>query len=234
MLLLGAPASNAEGAKPAYATTTLGAPMPSLENLKKQAKLIVRWHRERYYPVAAQIRDILPRFKDLNDAEILAQSFKLAEAQEMVARRNGFDTWEALTKGLEKMLTSETPSSDQPVLLTAEPQLFVRDIEASCRYFCDKLGFKIAFLYGEPPFYGQVARDGVALNLRCTDRPLIDTEQARRNDFLSASINVNDVKSLYLSFQQAGIAFHQTLRKEPWGATTFIVADPDGNLILFA
>jgi hypothetical protein len=35
--------------------------MPNLENLKKQAKLILRWHRERYYPVAAQIRGHLPR-----------------------------------------------------------------------------------------------------------------------------------------------------------------------------
>jgi hypothetical protein len=27
--------------------------MPNLENLKKQAKLISRWHRERHYPAAA-------------------------------------------------------------------------------------------------------------------------------------------------------------------------------------
>jgi hypothetical protein len=35
--------------------------MPSLENLKKQAKLILRWHRERHYPVAGLIRMVLPR-----------------------------------------------------------------------------------------------------------------------------------------------------------------------------
>ena len=28
--------------------------MPNLENRKKQAKLILRWHHERPYPVAAQ------------------------------------------------------------------------------------------------------------------------------------------------------------------------------------
>jgi hypothetical protein len=28
--------------------------------------------------------------------------------------------------------------------------------------------------------------------------------------------------------------FFQTLRKEPWGAKTFIVKDPDGNLLLFS
>ena len=51
---------------------------------------------------------------------------------------------------------------------------------------------------------------------------------------LSASINVDDVKHLFLEFQAAGVPFHQTLRKEPWGANTFIVRDPDGNLLLFA
>jgi hypothetical protein len=30
------------------------------------------------------------------------------------------------------------------------------------------------------------------------------------------------------------VRFHQTLKKELWGARTFVVLDPDGNLILFA
>src|SRR5207249_440488 len=38
---------------PTYAISTVAAPMPNLENLRKQAKLILRWHRDRYYPVAA-------------------------------------------------------------------------------------------------------------------------------------------------------------------------------------
>jgi uncharacterized glyoxalase superfamily protein PhnB len=37
-----------------------------------------------------------------------------------------------------------------------------------------------------------------------------------------------------LSYQAEGVRFDQTLKKEPWGARTFIVEDPDGNLILFA
>src|SRR5271167_1961916 len=61
--------------------------MPNLENLKKQAKLILRWHRERHYPVAAQIREHLPRFLNMPDSEIIEASFKLSDAQEMVARQ---------------------------------------------------------------------------------------------------------------------------------------------------
>ena len=52
---------------PTYVTRPTFAPVPNLENLRKQAKLYVRWHREGYYPVAAQIRAVLPRFKDLTD-----------------------------------------------------------------------------------------------------------------------------------------------------------------------
>jgi hypothetical protein len=52
--------------------------MPNLENLKKQAKLILRWHRERYYPVAAQIRGLVPRFLNMPDSEILAANLSSA------------------------------------------------------------------------------------------------------------------------------------------------------------
>jgi hypothetical protein len=69
---------------------------PNLENLRKQAKQILRWHRERHYPVAAQIREPLPRFLNMPDSAILAASFKLSDAQEIVVRQQGFDSWQAL------------------------------------------------------------------------------------------------------------------------------------------
>jgi hypothetical protein len=53
--------------------------MPNIENLKKQAKQYLRWHRERYYPVAAGIRAALPRFQDFSDAQVLDADFKLAD-----------------------------------------------------------------------------------------------------------------------------------------------------------
>ena len=77
---------------PTYVTSTVAAPMPNLENLRKQAKLVLRWHRDCYYPVAAQIRSGLPRFGQMTDSEILAQSFKLSDAQELVARQHGFES----------------------------------------------------------------------------------------------------------------------------------------------
>lgn len=121
--------------------------------------------------------------------------------------------------------------------LSAEPQLFVADVTASARYFVDKLGFRIVFLYGEPPYYGQVERGGAHLNLRCVDKPVINPELRTREELLSASLTVDSragIDALHAELQSAGVTFAQDLQDKPWGARDFIVADLDGNLLLFA
>jgi catechol 2,3-dioxygenase-like lactoylglutathione lyase family enzyme len=216
--------------------------MPNLENLKKQAKLILRWHRERHYPVAAEIRGHFPRFLNMPDSEILAASFRLSDAQEMVARQQGFDSWQALKTGLSKspLKVKSLPSKSAPskaTIVGAEPQLLVTDIKRSCEFFREKLGFSLVFSYGKPPYYAQVGRDAACLNLRWVERPVIESTVRDREELLSASLTVataDEIKLLFLEFQGAGVAFDQTLKKQPWGARNFVVKDPDGNLLLFA
>ena len=211
--------------------------MPDLENVKKQAKQILRWHREQHYPVAAQIRKLLPRFRGMPDSEILAAKFKLSDAQEMVARQHGFDSWQALKVGLSAIPREVKLPLRKVTLVAAEPQLLVTDIKASCKFFVEKLGFSIVFSYGDPPYYAQVGRDGVRLNLRCVEATVIGSTVRDHEELLSASITVataDEIKMLFLEFQSAGVSFHQTLKKQPWGAKNFVVKGPDGNLLLFA
>ena len=121
------------------------------------------------------------------------------------------------------------------VIMASEPQVFVSDLEAARAFYVDKLGFTVVVSYGEPPFYAQIARDGGRLNLRRVSGPVFDSGfRSREADALSATFTLDDAKPLFLEYQKAGVAFHQTLRTEPWGARTFIVQDPDGNLIAFA
>jgi catechol 2,3-dioxygenase-like lactoylglutathione lyase family enzyme len=210
--------------------------MPNIENLKKQAKQYLHWHRERYYPVAARIRAVLPRFRHLSDAQILDANFKLADAQELVARQMGFEGWQALKSGAHAMTHEAGHPVARPILTSTAAQLFVADIQASCDFYTQKLGFAVDFVYGDPPYYGQVYRDHARLNLRMVCEPVF-TDIREREHLLSASLTVataDEIKQLFLSYQAAGVRFHQTLKKEPWGARTFIVMDPDGNLILFA
>ncbi len=211
--------------------------MPNLENLRKQAKQVLRWHRERYYPVAAEIRIALPRFGHMSDKQVLEAPFRLADAQELVAHKCGFESWQALKAGMSDMKERDTKTVSHPVLSAIEAQLYVSDMAAACEFYTDKLGFSVAFLHGDPPFYGQVGRDAALLNLRLVKEPVFMGDIRQRETLLSATVTVEtaaQIKRLYLDYQQAGVTFHQTLRQEPWGARGFVVVDPDGNLLLFA
>ena len=208
--------------------------MPNIDHLRKRAKLFLRWHREHYYPVAARIRAVLPRYRGLADREILAQPFRLSDAQELVARMVGFESWDGLRRGSHYVPHTRTGTLTMTTLVAAEPQLYVRDITASCEFYARMLGFSVAFTYGEPPFYGQVVRDGARLNFRQVDDPVVDPKRRDADQLLAASITLEDAKPLFLEYQRAGVEFAQPLRTEPWGARTFVVRDPDGNLLLFA
>jgi hypothetical protein len=104
-------------------------------------------------------------------------------------------------------------------IVGAEPQLLVTDIQRSCEFFRDKLGFSPVFSYGKPPYYVQVSRDAAHLNLGCVERPIIEPAVRDREELLSLSMTVataEEIKLLFLEFQSAGVAFHQTLMKQPW------------------
>jgi uncharacterized glyoxalase superfamily protein PhnB len=93
------------------------------------------------------------------------------------------------------------------------------------------------FTYGEPPFYGQVRRDKAVINLRLVHGPVFVDDVREREELLAASITVGgaaELQQLFEELQAAGVDFFRPLKREAWGARTFIVRDPDGNLLLFA
>jgi len=127
--------------------------------------------------------------------------------------------------------------STRPTLTSIAAHLYARDLEASIEFFSKKLGFATDFVYGDPPFYAQVRRDHALLALRSMEEPVFAGDIRERESLLSASITLATaaaIQQLFAEFQGAGVPFHQPLKTEPWGAQTFIVRDPDGNLILFA
>lgn len=126
------------------------------------------------------------------------------------------------------------PQGEGPSLVRASAQLFVSDVLAACAFYEKVLGFETAFAYGEPPFYAQVARDSVRLNLRHVDAPVWDDARRRRESLLSVYVEVSDVDALYAEFAAAGVELPQPLTSQAWGTRDFLVRDPDGNLLCLA
>ena len=69
--------------------------MSRLDIYKKQAKQLVRWHRDGNYSIGGRLRG-LARYEMLTDREALALAFPLREAQEIVALEAGYASWAAL------------------------------------------------------------------------------------------------------------------------------------------
>ncbi|MGH8218926.1 MAG: glyoxalase superfamily protein [Steroidobacteraceae bacterium] len=209
--------------------------MSKLDSFRRQAKQLVRWHREGHHSVGGRIRS-LPRYRELTDVAVLTLRFPLAEAQEIVARENGYESWASLKAAVvvsEPNSDSSVRPDEKPFLKGATPVVFVSSVQASATFFRDKLGFRIDFLHGNPPFYGSVSRDGARLHLRFVhESPFVDG-LVDREQLICAFIEVEDVKSLYAKYVAAGVEIADRLKREPWGGSGFTVRDPDGNRVYF-
>lgn len=206
--------------------------MPTLETYRKQAKLLLRWHREGNYSIGGRVR-LLERYQSLTDCEVLALEFTLTLAQEVIAVEAGHRNWADLKAAAAGTPKTPRVSSGPPVVKDVIPILLVRDVEASAAFFQEKLGFEIDFLHGLPPFYGAISRDGVRLHIRYVHQPFFAEAAAREKSLLCASFEVSNVRELFAEFRARGVEFTQTLTKQAWGGTDFHVRDPDGNVISF-
>ncbi len=127
----------------------------------------------------------------------------------------------------------KTTATVSPRLACAYPQLHVSDVERAAAFYVEMLGFKLIYLYGKPPFYGLVERDGAGFNFRHVDAPVIDPVLRDAESLISASIPVYGIEALHDEMAGRGVPMAQSLTEQPWGGRDFIVRDPDGNLICF-
>jgi uncharacterized glyoxalase superfamily protein PhnB len=206
--------------------------MPTIETYRKQAKLLLRWHHEGNYSIGGRVRK-LERYQSLTDCEVLALKFTLTVAQEIVAVEAGHQSWAELKAAAAGAPKTPRTASGEPFLKDVTPILLVRDVKASAVFFQQKLGFKIDFLHGLPPFYGAVSRDEVCLHIRYVHQPLFAEAAVQEKSLICASIQVSNVQGLFKEFKARGVEFAQILTKQAWGGTDFQVRDPDGNVISF-
>jgi hypothetical protein len=117
--------------------------------------------------------------------------------------------------------------------------LYVRDLKASIDFFTTKLGFSVDFVYGDPPFYGQVSRDNARLALRWMDEAIFTEDIREREALLSASITLataEEIKQTLPRLSGCGCASQtvvaertvesQNLHREGPGRQSYFLAGP--------
>jgi uncharacterized glyoxalase superfamily protein PhnB len=119
-------------------------------------------------------------------------------------------------------------------ILSVAPVLLVRDVVKSANYFRDKLGFSYDRLWGEPPDFCMVRRDGltVMLSQAPTKVELVPHWHVVEKMW-NAYFWVEDVEALYAEYQQRGAQIDYKLGIKPYGVKEFGVQDLDGHDIAF-
>ena len=112
--------------------------------------------------------------------------------------------------------------------------VFVSDVRVAAEFYRDKLGFAIDFLHGHPAFYASVSRDEACIHLRFVHQPAFVAGLREQEQLLSAFVTVANVKGLFTEYETRNVPFVHRLKKEPWGQSSFIIGDPDGNWLCFA
>lgn len=117
-------------------------------------------------------------------------------------------------------LVTESPTA----LQRAVPVLPSLDLDATQRFYADKLGFDAVARY---PDYAVCARDGVQVHFTLTHDPELPRQTSCR-------IDVVGIEPLYEEYRAAGVVHpNGPLRHQPWGFTEFAVLDGDGNCLKF-
>lgn len=89
---------------------------PNLEQYKKQAKDLVRECARAAPEALARIRDYHPRLRGLPDLDIGRVSFKLSDAQLIIAREHAFESWPKFASHLKTL----QPVSPSPCKFTGQ------------------------------------------------------------------------------------------------------------------
>ena len=141
---------------------------------------------------------------------------------EVAARRQLLDH---VARTLDSTEVTPMPTDpSQARLQRAVPVLASLDIEATQRFYAEKLGFAAVARY---PDYGIVERDNVQIHFWLTD----DADIPKAT---SCRVDVDGVDELYEEMQASGVIHpNGPLTDQPWGLREFAVLDGDGNLIKF-
>ena len=126
-------------------------------------------------------------------------------------------------------------------LLQVIPTLPVRDQQRSTAFYCDHLGFHVAF---QKDGFAKLQRDAVEIHLwiandeswrnRHGTEPVISGAESFIAGTSSCRISMEGVDKLYKIIQPLGIVHpNGTIAEMPWGTREFGVTDPDNNLITF-
>lgn len=112
------------------------------------------------------------------------------------------------------------------------PVVSTPDVRSTVDYYSRVLGFKEHFVFGDPPVYAGVERDGVLLYVTHDPRmvALLRSSDLHPDVFLW----VQDVDAVFADHRMRGAKIIEEVSDRPWDARQYVVEDPNGYRLKIA
>jgi uncharacterized glyoxalase superfamily protein PhnB len=109
---------------------------------------------------------------------------------------------------------------------SAVPVIATADVRSTIAYYTRVLDFREQFVFGDPPVYAGVERDGVLLYIS------LDAALASRlkNSDLHPDVFlwVEDVDKVFDEHKSRGAKIVEEIVDRPWDARQYVIEDPNG------
>src|SRR6478736_1055731 len=103
---------------------------PSLEQYKKQAKDLLKAYRSADVETIRRVKQNHPRFENLSAPGFDVTKFALADAQLVIAREHGFESWPKFARRIE-VINSEAAAGVNPVAAFIEAAIWHGTLDAA-------------------------------------------------------------------------------------------------------
>jgi catechol 2,3-dioxygenase-like lactoylglutathione lyase family enzyme len=103
--------------------------------------------------------------------------------------------------------------------------VFVADLEAAIEFYTQKLGFALAFQWGDPPRFAGVNLDRTQI--------FLDASHPPNPNGCCLFFTVDDVDALYEFHRENGVEIAETVGDRAWQMRDYTVRDLNGYYIVF-
>jgi uncharacterized glyoxalase superfamily protein PhnB len=117
-------------------------------------------------------------------------------------------------------------------LKDAVPVISAADVGLTVDYYARVLGFREHFVFGEPPVYAGIERDGVLLYI--THDPAMARALKAADLHPDVFLWVDDVDQAYAEHRRCGAKIVEDIADRPWDARQYVVEDPNGYRLKIA
>src|ERR1700755_1389895 len=125
--------------------------------------------------------------------------------------------------------------SEEQKFYGVAPYFIVDDIQTSAEFYRDKLGFHFDQIWGDPPQFVIMRRDGISIMLKYIE----STGHARANHTVSvdacwdAYIRVADADAIYEELRSRGVKITREIEDTYYNCRDFDVEDNSGYILCF-